>query len=274
LWGRFNALFAVLLCVAIYYFYFVKNGKGLFADLKTHPFAVAAHFKKSVVLTFAVPKNELAHLIPPCCTLDTYNDEYAFVAIAMVQTQGLRPKGFPAFMGNNFFLIGYRIFVRYTNNAGKNLRGLYILQSQTDKKKMEYLGNLFTHYQYTTTDISDVMQANTNTIKSEAAAFQISYSKDKEEINLPQGSPFPDWKTARRYAGPLPFTFTYNKQQQEVLVIEGVRSNWTPRPIQIEQYQFNFFKERNINNAVLANAFIIEDIPYYWKKGKVEPWQQ
>jgi hypothetical protein len=31
-------------------------------------------------------------------------------------------------MGNNFFLIGYRIFVRYTNNAGKSLLGLYILK--------------------------------------------------------------------------------------------------------------------------------------------------
>ena len=26
-------------------------------------------------------------------------------------------------------------------------------------------------------------------------------------------------------------------------------------------------------NAVLANAFIIENIPYYWKKGKIEKWK-
>ena len=59
----------------------------------------------------------------------------------MVQTKELRPKGFPKFMGNDFFLIGYRVFVRYTNNAGKNLRGLYILKSETDKTKMEFFVN-------------------------------------------------------------------------------------------------------------------------------------
>ena len=123
------------------------------AFLKDHPFAVEAFFEHSVVLTFAFPRERLARLIPECLTLDTYQDKWAFIAVALVKTTGLRPKGFPMFMGNDFTLIGYRVFVRYTSNAGKRLRGLYILKSETDKKMMEYLGNLFTHYAYTTTDI-------------------------------------------------------------------------------------------------------------------------
>ena len=120
--------------------------------LKNHPFTVEAFFESSLVLTFAIPKNEIQHLIPECLELDTFNDRWAFIAVAMVQTKALRPKGFPRLMGNDFFLIGYRVFVRFTNKAGKNLRGLYILKSETDKKKMEFFGNIFTHYNYTTTD--------------------------------------------------------------------------------------------------------------------------
>ena len=71
--------------------------------LKDHPFAVEAFFKSSLVLTFAVPKDQLKDLIPECLRLDTFNDEWAFVAVAMVQTESLRPKGLPKFMGNNFF---------------------------------------------------------------------------------------------------------------------------------------------------------------------------
>jgi len=97
--------------------------------LKNHPFGVEAHFKSSQVLTFAVPKEEVEDLIPKCLTLDVFKDKWSFIAMAMVQTKELRPKGFPKFMGNNFFLIGYRIFVRYTNNKGKKLRGLYILKN-------------------------------------------------------------------------------------------------------------------------------------------------
>ena len=86
-------------------------------------------------------------------TLDTFNDKWAFIAVALVKTKDLRPKGFPKFCGSDFTLVGYRVFVRYTNSAGKKLRGLYILKSETNKKMMEFIGNFFTHYNYSTTDI-------------------------------------------------------------------------------------------------------------------------
>jgi hypothetical protein len=30
----------------------------------------------------------------------------------------------------------------------------------------------------------------------------------------------------------------------------------------------------NLNDVRLANAFIIRNIPYYWKKGKIEQWKK
>ena len=70
--------------------------------LKNHPFAVEAFFERSLVLTFAVAKEELEPLIPECLTLDTFDDKWAFIAVAMVQTTGLRPKGFPKIFGSDF----------------------------------------------------------------------------------------------------------------------------------------------------------------------------
>lgn len=242
--------------------------------LKNHPFAVEAYFKSSTVLTFAVPKKQLKSLIPECLELDTFNDKWAFVAVAMVQTTGLRPKGFPKFLGNDFFLIGYRIFVRYTNTAGKRLRGLCILKSETDKKKMEYLGNIFTHYNYTTTDIIHIEKGNITETKSKRSDFKIIIDNIKKEISLPQNSPFSNWKEARRFAGPLPFTFTYNSETKKVLIIEGVRENWTPKPIQITEQNISFLNSLNLQNAILASAFVIKDIPYFWKKGKIEQWKK
>ena len=241
--------------------------------LKNHPFAVETHFESSTVLTFAIPKEELQGFIPDCLELDTFQDKWAFIAIAMVQTKELRPKGFPKFIGNNFFLIGYRIFVRYTTSEGKRLRGLYILKSETNKKKMEILGNIFTHYNYTTTDISEVNKSNFKEIKSIKSEFNLKLDTTEKEINLPENSPFENWKEARRFAGPLPFTFTYNEEKKEVLIIEGVRQNWRPKPIDIVDYNFSFINKFNFQHIVLANAFVIEDIPYYWKKGKIDKWK-
>lgn len=241
--------------------------------LKDHPFGVEAFFESSLVLTFAVPKEEVKQLIPECLELDTLNDKWAFIAVAMVQTKELRPKGFPKFMGNDFFLIGYRVFVRYTNNKGKRLRGLYILKSQTDKQKMEFFGNLFTHYNYTTTDIQQTTKNNYSQINSDLSGLNVEYETENKNVSLPKDSPFVDWKEARRFAGPLPFTFTYNKEKKEVLIIEGVRENWTPNPVHIIEQSVSFIKELNLKGVVLANAFIIKNIPYYWKKGKIEQWK-
>jgi hypothetical protein len=242
--------------------------------LKNHPFSVEAFFESSMVFTFAVPKEQLQNLIPDCLELDVFEDKWAFTAVAMVQTKNLRPKGFPSFMGNDFFLIGYRIFVRYTNKLGKNLRGLYILKSETDKKKMEIMGNIFTHYNYTTTDIINVNHIGSKEIKSTSSRFKVVIDTVEQEISLPKESPFTDWKEARRFAGPLPFTFTYNSNTKEVLIIEGVRQNWIPKPIKVIYYDFSFLNSLHLTNYVLANAFIVSNIPYYWKKGKIELWKQ
>lgn len=245
----------------------------MFSFLKNHPFAVEAFFESSLVFTFAIPKEQIQQLIPECLELDTFNDKWAFIAVAMVQTKELRPKGFPKLLGNNFFLIGYRVFVRYTNKAGKRLRGLYILKSETDKKKMEFLGNIFTHYNYATTDINQQKQNGTTEINSKKSDFKILIdNSENEDISLPTGSPFTDWKEARRFSGPLPFTFTYNNATKEVLIIEGVRENWKPTPVKVISYNFSFIDKMKLTDTKLANAFIIKNIPYYWKKGKIEQW--
>jgi hypothetical protein len=242
--------------------------------LKNHPFSVEAFFESSMVFTFAVPKEQLQNLIPDCLELDVFENKWAFIAVAMVQAQNLRPKGLPSFMGNDFFLIGYRIFVRYTNKAGKNLRGLYILKSETDKKKMEIIGNIFTHYNYTTTDVINVNHIGSKEIKSVSSRFKVIIDTVEQEISLPKKSPFTDWKEARRFAGPLPFTFTYNSNTKEVLIIEGVRQNWIPKPMKVIDYDFSFLNSLHLTNYLLANAFIVSNIPYYWKKGKIELWKR
>ncbi|OEK07927.1 hypothetical protein A8C32_15745 [Flavivirga aquatica] len=242
--------------------------------LKNHPFAVEAFFETSTVLTFAVDKKKLEHLIPECLQLDTHQKKWAFIAVALVQTKDLRPKGFPKFSGNDFFLIGYRVFVRYKNNQEKKLRGLYILKSETDKKKMAFIGNIFTHYNYKTTDIIKTKNRYTDEIFSIKSKFKIAIDKNNDQADLPKASPFNNWKEARRFAGPLPFTFTYNDTTKNILIIEGVRQNWKPKPLSIVDYNFEFLKLLKLDGAILANAFIINNIPYYWKKGKIESWKK
>ncbi len=242
--------------------------------LKNHPFAVEAFFETSLVLTYAVPKEAVVPLLPECLTPDTYQDTWAFVAVALVKTKDLRPKGFPSYLGNDFILTGYRIFVRYTTSEGKRLRGLYILRSETNKSRMSFFGNIFTHYNYKTTDIDFTTNGTILNVKSIQSKLNVTVDLDEtSDIPLPAGSPFREWKEARRFAGPLPFTFTYDAATRSVLIIEGVREDWTPRPVRVLQHEAGFIDQLNLKPIVLANAFVIKDIPYYWKKGRIDLWK-
>jgi hypothetical protein len=139
---------------------------------------------------------------------------------------------------------------------------------------MEFFGNVFTHYNYTTTDIRQSIQNGTIEITSEKSDFKLLIESSADEsVSLPSGSPFVDWKEARRFAGPLPFTFTYNPASKEMLIIEGVREDWNPKPVRVIDYHFAFMESLKLTNARLANAFVIRNIPYYWKKGKLEQWK-
>lgn len=240
--------------------------------LKNHPFAVDAHFQDSLVLTYALPPDQIKPLIPECLELDTFQDQWAFIAIALVRTKELRPHYFPRFLGSNFTLIGYRVFVKYTTKQGKRLRGLYILKSDTDKKSMEYLGSLFTQYRYDTIDIQYQRLDTIIDVHSQLADLNIKVEINTASTSLPQHSPFTSWKEARRFAGPLPFTFSYHSEKREVLIVQGDREYWTPQPVEVLAHEVGFMKQPRYHGAILASAFIIENIPYHWQKGRIEQW--
>jgi hypothetical protein len=245
----------------------------MLAWLQTHPFPVEAFFEYSLVLTFAVPRGELQALLPAPLVVDSFDDDWGFVAVAMVQTRQLRPQGFPAWLGQNFFLLGYRAFVRYPATSGKRLRGLYILRSETDQRRMAWAGNLFTHYNYHSVDIQQQLTPGILRVQSQQAGLrvEIQLPTTGAPVPLPPQSPFADWAAARRFAGPLPFTFSVVGQR--VVIIEGVREHWKPQPVVVTEAQVGFFQQLPFSTCVLANAFLVRDILYSWKKGRSEVWQ-
>ena len=197
-----------------------------------------------------------------------------FVTAALVWTRDLRPAGFPKFLGQNFFLAGYRIFTRLRDEAGRNLRGLRILRSETDKRRMVLLGNQMTGYNYRHVKVQ-IRRSNSETRVITALAggektLDLTFDAESENPPLPEGSPFADWRTARQFAGPMPFTFS-PEADGSFVVIEGKRADWTPRPISVKDWQVGLFDEAPLRGVkpILANAFAVENIAYRWSRGRI-----
>jgi Uncharacterized conserved protein (COG2071) len=214
----------------------------------------------------------LLPFLPAGLTLDTLGD-FGFLAVALVETRNLRPTFWPSKMGMDFCLSGYRIFTRYKTPAGRNLRGLRILRSDTDRRSMQFLGNLLTHYHYehSTFRVQSTGQryeARVSTPDGRADLHVVANLS--EEASLPPaGSPFSNLQEARKFAGPLPFTFDYEKQTHSMIRVEGVRQRWNPRPVSVEVHQNAFLEQEPFRRAgaMLANAFYLEDVAYSWKPG-------
>jgi hypothetical protein len=243
--------------------------------LRRHPIPVTAHFDYSLVLTYALSADLLAPLLPPGLELDTFEGS-GFLAIAMVRTRALRPAGIPAFMGRDFFLSGYRIFARHRTADGKIMRGLRILRSDTDSSWMTTFGNLLTHYHYRKCTVAEQRSPATLSLSIRTAHAEADLELDANLEHPPDqppaGSPFPDLKTARHFAGPLPFTFDYEAATHSLVIIQGVRSHWEPRPVEVAVKRNTFLQAMPFSQGSprLANAFFIENIPYRWQRGVLE----
>jgi hypothetical protein len=242
--------------------------------LRRHPLPISAFFTHSLVLTYAYPAQMLQGLLPPGLTVDTYGD-YGFIAIAMVQTRRLHPAFLPAELGVDFFLTGYRVFTRIT--AKPSLRGLRILRSDTDRLLMAVGGNLLTHYGYVhcraaMTDKDGRLRV---TVSSPGAAADLDVVADlaSRPAPLPAGSPFANLEDARRFAGPLPYTFDYERETNSIVMIKATRSRWEPQPIDVAVRKATFLDHPPFNAVapMLANAFHVENVPYRWERGVVEP---
>jgi hypothetical protein len=242
--------------------------------LKRHPLPVTAFFRRSLVLTYAFPGDLLQPLLPPGLRLDGYRG-FGFLAIAMVQTERLRPSFLPAAFGRDFFLSGYRIFTRLA--GGSSLRGLRILRSDTDSRWMVAAGNLLTHYHYRLCRASVAEQAgeveiHIRTPRREAdidVIARIGAHGAELPAALPAGSPFANQKDARRFAGPLPYTFDYEPETHSIVRIRGVRSQWNPQPVDVEVAQASFLQREPFRQVrpVLASAFYLSNVPYRWGRG-------
>lgn len=228
-----------------------------------HCIPIAAHFDWALAVTMSAPAAELAPRVAPGLRLDDFEGQ-GFLAVACVKTRRLRPAFLPAFVGTDFFLVGYRIFVRYKSPRGRSYRGLQILRSETDRRLMVLGGRILTHYGYRHAAV-EVNREPERLRVSTSSGLTVDVRLDLPE--LPQGSVFENQKQARRYAGPMPHTFASEDGGRSVLRVEGVRRHWDPKPVMPVDVSAPFLADLLPDSPVPASAFLVEHVDYRWKSG-------
>lgn len=240
------------------------------ARLRRHPIPIEAHFDHGLTLVYALPAELLRPLVPRGLELETFGG-HGFVAVAMVQTRSLRPAGLPKSLGRDFFLAGYRVFVRFHTDDGRTLRGLRILRSDADRWSMVAGGNLLTHYNYRRCETgvqssADVVHVSVSTPDGTGDLDVTAHLRTRD---LPAGSPFRTLRDAQRFAGPLPFTFDFEPETNSIVAIQARRTAWRPAPIAVDVRRLAFFDQPRFKGCapILAAAFHVAEVDYRWERG-------
>jgi hypothetical protein len=240
--------------------------------LKRHPLSVRAHFEFVLSVTYALPPGILLKFLPASLRLDEWNG-FGFLAAAFVQAGGLRPVLLPKFAGRSYFFAGYRVFCRYVTKDGRELRGLRIIRSDTDKRLMVATGYLLTHYNYHPAKVE--VQRTADCIRLRV----ISHDGDGDaELSadightgdfLPDNSPFSKPHDARHFVGPMPYTFAHESETDSIIRVHGIHKGWRPRLVPVSVKKLSFFEQESFARVmpVLASCFYIEDVEYCWKRG-------
>lgn len=143
---------------------------------------------------------------------------------------------------------------------------------KTDKSRMALLGNFFTRYRYVRTGVRVNAAGNRFTAADPQTGLHISADlADDAPPSLPKTSPFPDWKTARRFCGPMPYTFSMDETRNRAVLVKGRRTNWQPRAVHVRQHHVPWLDIAGYSHARLASAFVVRDVPYFWERGRSEP---
>jgi len=92
---------------------------------------------------------------------------------------------------------------------------------------------------------------------------------DLNDPSLPAGSPFSTVREARRFAGPLPFTFDYEPGPDAIVSIKATRTAWHPSPVAVDVRRIAFFDQPAFRGCtpILAAGFHVKHVDYRWERG-------
>lgn len=141
---------------------------------------------------------------------------------------------------------------------------------------MVWMGNALTRYGYRPAQIlvhrtGCMREINVQTRASEAD-LRLTADFGTDCPALPAGSPFKDEGDARRYSGPLPYTFSHERETNSMVIIQAVRRGWRPRAVAVDLHEATFFRQPSFAGVtpVLASAFCVENVPYRWERRVIE----
>jgi len=235
--------------------------------VQKNPLTVVGTITRCLLFTYRTPAADATRLLPRPLEAVT-RDGYAFWNIVVSRLRAMRPPGFPALVGVDYWHVAYRLYVRLPLPGGRAIEGLYFTRSDCDNRLMTLAGNLLTGFNFHTTPIRlDARDGGLDLDIASPDAPARARVLPRRTPELAPGSPFASLDEAAVFLKYKPFGIAIDKKgDANVVRITRREDAWRARLIQVEFAHWTYFDDKAVQPEI---CYEVAPIVYRWNRGEV-----
>ncbi|HET6330444.1 MAG TPA: DUF2071 domain-containing protein [Holophagaceae bacterium] len=217
------------------------------------------------LVTHRVPEAQVRSLLPPELHPVTYGG-FAFLNTVIARMEAMRPQGLPAFLGLDYWHVGYRIYAKALTPQGEQ-EGLYFLRSDCDRRLLTMAGNLFSDFRFHTARIlvTDTTPVTSVRVEVPGADVELDLNSDQETL-LAAGSPFGTLAEAEIFLKYKPCGLaSASRGRVNAIPIQRDESAWHARPVKVRHQHLAYLD--SFTGIQLELVFEIAPIEYRFGRG-------
>jgi len=220
-----------------------------------------------VLLNFRADPNVVAPLIPPPFDLIEQNG-YALVGVCLIRFAGLRPAGWPRFLGWSPRSMAHRAAVRFRGRDGAG-EGVYIFRRDTSNRTVALFGGrLFPGRQ--SRAIFEVQDSNSDieiSVHTDEADADVRFRAAKTLPWTTSSKLFSSLQTATGFLARGECGFSPSASDG---CLDGMRlriNDWRASPLAVEHIRAAFFENPRLfppGSIDFDHALLMENVPHRW----------
>jgi uncharacterized protein YqjF (DUF2071 family) len=243
--------------------------------MTTHrlPLTMKTVFQDLFLLTYAVPPEGLAALLPP--PIHPYvRDGLSYISIVVGNMRGMRPAPTPEFLGVNYYQIVYRAVVRLRGQDGEERPGVFFLRSDSNDPVMSYFGNKLTEFRFHyfhTGAINLIRRSDSLLISAETrdkAGDLVTHLRTLGPADaLPPADGFSSVRDEKETLVQLFHAYAHDPARNVVYDLEIERGEWHLQRLELLDAFSGFFMERPFHAPAArpVSMIYIRECSYIWK---------
>lgn len=239
--------------------------------MTTHrlPMTMRTVFQDLFLLTYAVPPEGLAALLPP--PIHPYVREgCSYISIVVGNMRGMRPAPTPEFLGVNYYQIVYRAVVRLRGRDGVERPGVFFLRSDSNDPVMSYFGNRLTEFRfhYFHTGAINLIRRGDDLLISvetrDKGGDLVAHLRDRGAADRPAAG-FASVYDEKETLVQLFHAYAHDPARGVVYDLEIERGEWHLQRLDLLDGFSAFFMESPFRDAQPVSMLYIRECSYVWK---------